>query len=156
MGGIYTPALCRDMFYYLTKGTWRYVIYKFADQECKEVTLDRCGRRDATFADFKKAMPENEARWAIFDFEKTVKEKPDGKNKLAFITYNPESNSNKDSRKAINFKRSYFKANILVKTGFDMAIEEVAIRSHEELNGKQIYETISSKRASMTSKDGGK
>lgn len=66
----------------------RYVILK-TDSEQKEVQLDSFGERDATFEDFKNAMPKDEPRWALYE---AYIEREDGStaNKIIMVHYSPD------------------------------------------------------------------
>ena len=92
MGGMHIPSIIRDMFYHMrVNRVWRFLIITFNKEDSKFVELHVCGRRDATFDDFKNAIPVSEACWAALDIE--YKEEAHGakrySDKLMFFIYSP-------------------------------------------------------------------
>ena len=97
MGGLYIPLICRDQFYYMrVKRQWRYIIYRLNANDTSYVEVDRLGERNSTFEDFKQAMPANQARWVVYDFEYQVTEfgATATKRKMIFIIYCPDDIEN--------------------------------------------------------------
>lgn len=67
----------------------RFLVAKISD-DSSEIHLETKGDRDATFDDFKNAIPADEPRYGVFDLEFTT---DDGRavNKMVFVTYVPDS-----------------------------------------------------------------
>lgn len=70
------------------KHTKRYVIYKIENK--KEIIVEKEGDKEATYDDFLAAIPADEPRYAIVDFEYTTE---DGRKqeKLVFIFWSPDT-----------------------------------------------------------------
>ncbi|CDW73772.1 actin depolymerizing factor 1 [Stylonychia lemnae] len=70
------------------KRSHRYLIIRVNDDK-DEVILDQVGERDATFEQFKEAMPKDQPRFAVFELEFTGNS---GANeaKIVFILYAPD------------------------------------------------------------------
>jgi hypothetical protein len=59
-------------------------------------------------------MPENESRWAVYDFEYTTIEYglESRKSKILFIVYSPDSNPNTKEKNVILFNKNTLKKKI--------------------------------------------
>lgn len=79
-------------FQQIRKNKSRFMVVKIAikEDEHEEVVVETVGPRDATFADFKAAMPTDEPRYAAYDLEFTT---DDGRKvtKLMFILSSPDN-----------------------------------------------------------------
>jgi cofilin len=60
----------------------RFVTYKL--ENSKEIVVDITGERAATYEDFTKALPENDCRFAVYDFDYMTKEEVP-KSKIFYI-----------------------------------------------------------------------
>ncbi|KAJ6847491.1 actin-depolymerizing factor-like [Iris pallida] len=79
---------CKHIFLELQrKKTHRYVIFKI-DEKRKEVIVDKTGGTAESFDDFMAALPENDCRYAIYDFDFVTQENCQ-KSKIFFITWSP-------------------------------------------------------------------
>lgn len=78
----------------LKSKTTRYCIFK-ANEEKNKVLVESIGERDATFNDFKEAMPKDQPRWAVYDLHV---EREDGSttNKLVLFLYSPDAYTGSD------------------------------------------------------------
>lgn len=65
----------------------RYVIFKI-DEMKKEVVVEKTGGPAESYDDFMSCMPENDCRYAIYDFDFVTKENCQ-KSKIFFITWSP-------------------------------------------------------------------
>ncbi|GBG89996.1 hypothetical protein CBR_g50088 [Chara braunii] len=65
-----------------------YITYKI-DRRAKTVIVDKCGRLGEGYDDLIAALPENEPRYAVFDYDYTT---PDNceKSKIIFIFWSPD------------------------------------------------------------------
>ncbi|KAG1368447.1 actin-depolymerizing factor [Cocos nucifera] len=79
---------CKDTFLELQrKKTHRYVIFKI-DEKRKEVVVDKTGGAAESYDDFMASLPENDCRYAIYDFDFVTDENCQ-KSKIFFIAWSP-------------------------------------------------------------------
>nr|AGA16540.1 actin depolymerising factor 1 [Cryptocaryon irritans] len=71
------------------KQTFRYIIYKI---DGDNIVTDSVGNREETFENFIKVIPQNNARYAVFDYYFKTNEVPSREiQKLIFIFYCPDT-----------------------------------------------------------------
>lgn len=63
----------------------RYVIFKI-DEKKKEVVVEKTGSPAESYEDFTASLPENDCRYAVFDFDFVTPEKCQ-KSKIFFIAW---------------------------------------------------------------------
>ena len=144
-GGLYIPMACRDQFYYLrTKRQWRYIIYKISEFDFESVEVDKCGLRDSSFEEFQHSLPENEARWAVYDFEYTITEYDleSRKSKMLFIVYSPDSNTNSKEKNTILFNKNTLKKKIFSRQEMNKNLMEYTAYSKTEIDFETIKERL--------------
>ncbi|OAY63438.1 actin-depolymerizing factor 11-like [Ananas comosus] len=79
---------CKETFLELQrKKTHRYVIFKIEEKR-KEVIVEKTGGAAESFDDFMASLPENDCRYAIYDFD-FVTEENCQKSKIFFIAWSP-------------------------------------------------------------------
>ncbi|GMJ13572.1 actin depolymerizing factor 7 [Hibiscus trionum] len=66
---------------------YRFIVFKIDDQQ---VVVDKVGSPDETYEDFTAALPANECRYAVFDFDFTTAENCQ-KSKIFFIAWAPDT-----------------------------------------------------------------
>ncbi|KAL8137081.1 hypothetical protein V2J09_003082 [Rumex salicifolius] len=69
------------------KRSYRFITFKIADQQ---VVVDKVGGPDETYSDFTDALPPNECRYAVFDFDFTTIENVQ-KSKIVFVAWAPDT-----------------------------------------------------------------
>jgi len=69
------------------KKTLKYILYNIS-KDLTEIVVDKTG--DASYEEFLGLLPEDECRWAIYDFHY---EKPDGgqRSKITFLSWSPDN-----------------------------------------------------------------
>lgn len=67
------------------KRTHRFIVYKI-DEKLKQVIVEKVGEPALTYEDFAASLPENECRYAIYDFD-FVTEENCQKSKIFFIAW---------------------------------------------------------------------
>jgi len=67
------------------KRTHRFIVYKI-DETLKQVVVEKLGEPAMTYEDFTASLPENECRYAIFDFDFFTAENVP-KSKIFFIAW---------------------------------------------------------------------
>ncbi|KAL0212779.1 hypothetical protein RCL1_006405 [Eukaryota sp. TZLM3-RCL] len=89
MSGIAIDAECPRIYEELKLGKkHRFIIFRM-DSAYRKVVVETVGDRDANYNDFVSKMPENDSRYAVFDFEFRS---ADGlRNKLLFVMWAPET-----------------------------------------------------------------
>ncbi|XP_038886312.1 uncharacterized protein LOC120076526 [Benincasa hispida] len=70
-----------------TKRNYRFIIFKIENQE---VVVEKLGSPEETYEDFTAAIPANECRYAVFDFDFTTDENCQ-KSKIFFIAWSPDT-----------------------------------------------------------------
>ncbi|XP_072958488.1 actin-depolymerizing factor 11 [Typha angustifolia] len=79
---------CKEIFLELQrKKTHRYVIFKI-DEKRKQVIVEKTGGAAESYDDFMTSLPENDCRYAIYDFD-FVTEENCQKSKIFFIAWSP-------------------------------------------------------------------
>ncbi|XP_051147318.1 actin-depolymerizing factor 7-like [Andrographis paniculata] len=66
----------------------RYVIFRL-DDENQQVVVDKVGTQSETYEDFTKSLPDNDCRYAVFDYDFTTDENCH-KSKIFFIAWSPD------------------------------------------------------------------
>ena len=96
MSGIEVTDECVAAYLKIWKRKARYVIYK-ANEDFTQALVESEGERAATFEDFKNAVPKDDARWLLIDFEFV---EADGRKvgKTLLISYSPDSNPDATSK----------------------------------------------------------
>ncbi|PIG85859.1 cofilin [Aspergillus arachidicola] len=81
---------CQAKFLEMKLGhKYRYVIYRLSADN-KEIVVDKTGSHDSTYDDFIEDLPEDECRWAVYDFDHKLDE--DSRiRKLIFISWCPDT-----------------------------------------------------------------
>ncbi|XP_058101658.1 actin-depolymerizing factor-like [Magnolia sinica] len=69
------------------KKVYRYVIFKI-DEQKKEVVVEKTGGPAESYDDFTAALPENDCRYAVYDFDFVTAENCQ-KSKIFFIAWSP-------------------------------------------------------------------
>lgn len=69
------------------KRIYRYITFKIEGQE---VVIDKLGGHEETYEDFNNALPTDECRYAVFDFDFTTNENCQ-KSKIFFIAWAPDT-----------------------------------------------------------------
>ncbi|KAL6185098.1 hypothetical protein ACLB2K_041233 [Fragaria x ananassa] len=79
---------CRSTFLELQrKKAFRYVVFKI-DEKKKEVVVEKTGSPVESYDDFTASLPENDCRYAIYDFDFVTSENCQ-KSKIFFIAWSP-------------------------------------------------------------------
>eukprot|EP00743_Colponemidia_sp_Colp-15_P000620 GILK01000693.1.p1 GENE.GILK01000693.1~~GILK01000693.1.p1 ORF type:complete len:150 (+),score=24.93 GILK01000693.1:40-450(+) len=84
----------------------RYIIYKI--EEGREIQIEHIGERAATYDQFLSLLPENDCRYAVFDYEfNTTDGRP--QSKLVFFAWSPDTSSVK-TKMTYSASKQKFKA----------------------------------------------
>ncbi|KAL0845972.1 hypothetical protein Bca101_019218 [Brassica carinata] len=88
--GMHVSDECKVKFLELkAKRTYRYVVFKI-DEKAQEVQIEKLGNPEETYDDFTNSIPENECRYAIYDFDFTTEDNCQ-KSKIFFIAWSPDT-----------------------------------------------------------------
>ncbi|ONK61929.1 uncharacterized protein A4U43_C08F35020 [Asparagus officinalis] len=71
------------------KRTYRFIVFKI-DEKLKQVMVEKVGEPVATYEDFTAALPDDECRYAVYDFD-FVTEENCQKSKIFFIAWSPDT-----------------------------------------------------------------
>lgn len=64
---------------------YRFIVFKI-EEKIQQVTVEKLGGPDETYADFSSSMPANECRYAVYDYDFTTNENCQ-KSKIYFIAW---------------------------------------------------------------------
>ncbi|KAH0855774.1 hypothetical protein HID58_084035, partial [Brassica napus] len=88
--GMHVNDECKVKFMELkAKRTYRYIVFKI-DEKAQEVQIEKLGNPEETYDDFANSIPENECRYAIYDFDFTTEDNCQ-KSKIYFIAWSPDT-----------------------------------------------------------------
>ncbi|KAJ7553032.1 hypothetical protein O6H91_06G082200 [Diphasiastrum complanatum] len=88
--GIAVSDECKLKFLELKrKKTYRYIVFKI-DEKAKGVIVEKYGAPEESYDDFTAALPENDCRYAVFDFDFVTDENCQ-KSKIFFIAWSPDT-----------------------------------------------------------------
>jgi len=68
------------------KRSYRFIVYKIEQQQ---VVVDKLGEPNESYEDFTASFPDNECRYAVYDFDFTTAENCQ-KSKIFFIAWSPD------------------------------------------------------------------
>ncbi|CAM8922482.1 hypothetical protein QQ045_021626 [Rhodiola kirilowii] len=71
------------------KRTYRFIVYKI-EEKSKEVIVEKLGEPAQTYEDFTASLPENECRYAVFDYDFLTTENTP-KSRIFFIAWSPDT-----------------------------------------------------------------
>uniref|UniRef100_A0A7N0U4F8 ADF-H domain-containing protein n=1 Tax=Kalanchoe fedtschenkoi TaxID=63787 RepID=A0A7N0U4F8_KALFE len=71
------------------KRTYRFIVYKI-EEKSKEVIVEKLGEPAQTYEDFTASLPENECRYAVFDYDFMTQENTP-KSRIFFIAWSPDT-----------------------------------------------------------------
>ncbi|KAL0800535.1 hypothetical protein Bca101_055710 [Brassica carinata] len=88
--GMHVSDECKLKFLELkAKRNYRFIVFKI-DEKAQQVAIDMVGNPEETYDSFTKCMPENECRYAVYDFDFTTPENCQ-KSKIFFIAWSPDT-----------------------------------------------------------------
>ncbi|GFP83361.1 actin-depolymerizing factor [Phtheirospermum japonicum] len=71
------------------KKVYRYVIFKI-DEKKKEIVVEKTGGPAESYQDFAASLPENDCRYAVYDFDYVTSENCQ-KSKIFFVAWSPST-----------------------------------------------------------------
>ncbi|KFK30636.1 hypothetical protein AALP_AA6G007700 [Arabis alpina] len=88
--GMHVNDECKLKFLELkAKRTYRYIVFTI-DETAQQVLIEKLGNPEETYDDFTNSMPENECRYAVYDFDFTTEDNCQ-KSKIFFIAWSPDT-----------------------------------------------------------------
>ncbi|KAG0064293.1 cofilin, partial [Podila epicladia] len=66
----------------------KYIIYKLSEDKTS-IEVEKTSEATATYDEFVKELPQNDCRYALYDFDYTLPEGP--RNKIVFYTWSPDN-----------------------------------------------------------------
>ncbi|EFJ41491.1 actin-depolymerizing factor AdfA [Volvox carteri f. nagariensis] len=95
MSGICVNEQCIAIFNHIkTKSAYKWVTFKVNDAG-NEVVVDQLGGADATYEQFVNILPENNCRYAVYDYAYQNADTNQTINKLVFVHWAPDSSTTK-------------------------------------------------------------
>ena len=105
-----------------SKRLHRFITYKL--QDSKEIVVETVGERAASYEDFVSTLPENDCRFAVYDFDFTTPEDVP-KSRIFYIFWSPDTAK-------VRSKMLYASSNEKFKRGLDgIQVEMQATDSSE-------------------------
>ncbi|CAM9002634.1 unnamed protein product [Rhodiola kirilowii] len=71
------------------KRTHRFIVFKI-DEKVQQVRVEKLGSPDETYDDFSASLPDNECRYAVYDFDFITSENCQ-KSKIFFVSWSPDT-----------------------------------------------------------------
>ncbi|GAB2234067.1 hypothetical protein Droror1_Dr00003304 [Drosera rotundifolia] len=71
------------------KRTYRFIVFKIEEKQ-KQVVIEKLGEPTESYEDFTASLPENECRYAVYDFD-FVTEENCQKSRIFFIAWSPDT-----------------------------------------------------------------
>ncbi|KAL6894349.1 hypothetical protein ACP4OV_008447 [Aristida adscensionis] len=88
--GVAVSDECKLKFIELkSKRLHRFITYRM-DDKMKEIIVEKVGDRETSYEDFTGSLPENDCRFAIYDFDFTTAEDVP-KSRIFYILWSPET-----------------------------------------------------------------
>lgn len=141
MSGIELDETCVNLFMHMkTRSSFKWLIFK-VDNSGKRVVPDKIGDKNSSYNDFICALPDNQCRYAVYDYEYTSPERGTFK-KLVFLLWAPDSCGMRPKMMYASTK-DFFKG-FLDGIGAELQANEPSELSEEEMQERVV--------ASMTRK----
>jgi len=84
--GMHVSDECKLKFLELkAKRNYRFIVFKI-DEKAQQVMIDKLGNPEETYEDFTRSIPEDECRYAVYDYDFTTPENCQ-KSKIFFIAW---------------------------------------------------------------------
>mmetsp|Transcript_144318 Transcript_144318/g.204073 ORF Transcript_144318/g.204073 Transcript_144318/m.204073 type:complete len:138 (+) Transcript_144318:23-436(+) len=120
--GIDCTDECVDQFNDLKlKHTCKYIVYKITD-DWTEIQVAKTGDKSSSYDDFLEELPENECRYAIYDYE--FKHDDRLQSKILFIVWAPDTSKIKAKMLYASSKANFKKK--LVGIGTEIQANDLA------------------------------
>ncbi|KAM3144295.1 hypothetical protein pb186bvf_003459 [Paramecium bursaria] len=111
----------------------RFVIYKIQNND---IVVDVIGARESTYAEFLTHLPNNEARYAIYDFQAQTNDVPPMKvEKIVFIFWSPDT-------QAVKEKMIYSSAKEALKKKLPGIAKELQANDPSEVDEKELVKLV--------------
>ncbi|XP_021849702.1 actin-depolymerizing factor 10 [Spinacia oleracea] len=72
-----------------SKRNHRFIVYKI-EEKMQQVMVEKIGNPNETYEDFTNSLPENECRYAVYDYDFTTNDNCQ-KSKIFFIAWSPDT-----------------------------------------------------------------
>jgi len=112
-----------------SKRLHRFITYKM-DDKFKEIVVDQVGDRATSYEDFTNSLPENDCRYAIYDFDFVTAEDVQ-KSRIFYILWSPDSAK-------VKSKMLYASSNQKFKSGLNGIQVELQATDASEISIDQI------------------
>jgi cofilin len=88
--GMHVNDECKIKFLELkAKRTYRFIVFKI-DEKAQQVQIEKLGNPEETYDDFTSSIPDDECRYAVYDFDFTTEDNCQ-KSKIFFIAWSPDT-----------------------------------------------------------------
>ncbi|KAF5828553.1 hypothetical protein DUNSADRAFT_17451, partial [Dunaliella salina] len=137
MSGIGLSDQCVNIYNHIkTRKAYGWVTYKI-DDAGNEVVVDQLGACGSSFDQFVAALPENECRYAIYDFAYNNADTNKTQNKLVFLHWAPSGST-------VKSKMMYASTKDLIKGFMDGVSTELQADTYDELSENEMCEKVHS------------
>lgn len=131
--GVAVAADCISGFEELKlRKTSRYIIYKLNDKKT-EIVIDKSSS-DTDYETFLADLPENDCRWAVYDFAYSAVEGGD-RNKIVFISWSPDG-------APVRSKMVYSSSKDALKNAFNGVASEIQGTDFAEVSHETVLERV--------------
>ncbi|CAM8888551.1 unnamed protein product [Rhodiola kirilowii] len=107
------------------KRSYRYVIF-IIDEKKKELLVDKTGNPNESFDDFQASLPENDCRYAVYDYDFVTLENCQ-KSKIFFIAWSPDTSG-------VRAKMLYAASKEMIKSGLNGIHYEIQATDPTEMD----------------------
>ncbi|KAJ3213942.1 cofilin [Clydaea vesicula] len=114
------------------KKKYKYIVYKIADNNTEIVVESTV--EEASYDDFVKALPANECRYGVYDFQYEVPNEGQ-RNKILFYTWSPDTGK-------IKQKMLYAASKDALRKKLDGIYTEIQCTDLSELSHEAVYEKV--------------
>lgn len=135
MAGIAINEDCVNIFMHLkSRSAYKWITFK-VDDSGKMVIPEKVGAKTSNYQEFVAALPSNECRYGVFDYEYTSAERGSF-SKIVFINWAPESAHIK-TKMMYAATKDFFKG-FMEGTGAEIQASELSEVSEEEIEAKVV------------------
>ncbi|GLC41623.1 hypothetical protein PLESTB_000695500 [Pleodorina starrii] len=135
MSGICVNDQCVAIFTHIkSKSAYKWVTFKVNDAG-NEVVVDQLGAADATYEQFVNILPENNCRYAVYDYAYQNADTNQTVNKLVFVHWAPDSSTTKN-------KMMYASTKDFLKSYLDGLGAELQATDTKELGEGEMRERV--------------
>ncbi|CAN6634276.1 cofilin [Trichomonascus vanleenenianus] len=113
--------------------TYKYIIYRVSDDKT-QIIVEKTSK-DADYEKFTADLPENESRYAIYDFEYELSAGEGKRNKIIFMMWSPDTAS-------VKSKMVYASSKDAIRRALNGVAVEMQATDYSEADRDAVYEAV--------------